>query len=99
MYATALYKSYAVPQSPPWRKMPEVMLSKCAEMLALRKAFPAELSGIYGTEEMDQASADVATPDVEQPAGAVRESQAAQAGGGPSTHHSRCTPTARDSHR
>jgi phage recombination protein Bet len=53
--AIAHYDEYCADSNQIWKKMPHVMLAKCAEALALRKAFPAELHGVYTKEEMDQA--------------------------------------------
>ena len=61
--ATALLKSYARTYNNKlqglWESKTDVMLLKCAESLALRKAFPQDLGGIYSNEEMDQAKNDI----------------------------------------
>lgn len=43
------------PKKDQWRRMPKLMLAKCAEAQAIRRGWPEDLSGVYSDEEMDRA--------------------------------------------
>lgn len=65
--AVAIFKEYAPiyngKLSGMWSSKPALMIAKCAEALALRKAFPSDMSGIYTDDEMSRAE-DVSAPTV-----------------------------------
>lgn len=64
-------KEYAAPDKygkNGWSKMPATMIRKVALCHALREAFPEDLGGLYGAEEMDQARSEEPQPSRQQEA-------------------------------
>lgn len=64
--AVALWSEYGATKNV-WASKPAHMLGKCAEALALRKAFPADMSGLYTDDEMARADTPVAVAPVAVP--------------------------------
>ncbi len=64
-----------------WADMPTIMLAKCAEAQALRKAWPDHFANVYSPEEMDQASVEILDP-IEAVHQAETQDRIAKIGGG-----------------
>lgn len=61
LYAVATWAEYGQ-DTPMWKKMGPHMLAKCAESLALRAAFPNDLTGLYTDDEFPVQEVAGSTP-------------------------------------
>lgn len=76
LWAVALWDSYVqkTKDGKPakfWATMGSLMLGKCAEALAIRRAFPEDLAGLYTPEEMAQDVREVEHVEVDRRTGEV----------------------------
>lgn len=73
IWSVARTRAYRQDSNALWRTMPDVLIAKCAEALALRKTFPDALGGAYEHDEMDQAGHAAIVDEAEYAAARVAE--------------------------